>query len=113
LALTFKPKRQRKLPILKLLGLAIVGLILLLVSNAFSATDGERRVLKDQIGRYQMVSIQSKEFENKELGAVVMVLDTITGQVRVCEKYESAGYEKNYAPDCYGWSKDDRDENGK
>ena len=52
-----------------------------------------------------MVSIDSKEFGR---GAGVMVLDTITGQVRVCEKYKDTGYEKNYAPDCYGWSEDDR-----
>jgi len=39
MTITFKSKRQRKLPILKLLALAIIGLILLLGSNAFSASD--------------------------------------------------------------------------
>ena len=37
MALTFKPKRQGKLPILKLLALAVVALVLLLGSNAFAA----------------------------------------------------------------------------
>ena len=39
MALTFKQKRQRRLPILRLLALAIVALLLLLGSNAFSASD--------------------------------------------------------------------------
>jgi len=36
MALTFKQKRQRRLPILRLLALAVVALLLLLGSNAFA-----------------------------------------------------------------------------
>jgi len=37
MALTFSKRRQRRLPILRLLALAIVTLVLLLASNAFAA----------------------------------------------------------------------------
>ena len=46
MALTFKQKRERRLSIPKLLALAAVALVLLLGSNAFSATDTTCECLK-------------------------------------------------------------------
>ena len=45
MALTFSKKRQRRLPILRLLALAIVALILLLGSNAFAKDTGNAKTL--------------------------------------------------------------------
>lgn len=102
MALTFSRRRQRKLSIPKLLALAVVAAVLLLGSNAFSATEKERNKLKDQIGRYQ--------FENKGTG-MANILDTITGQIRMClitkETYDI------YKWTCHPWSNDDRDNFGK
>lgn len=107
MALTFKPKRQLKLPILKLLALAVAALILLLGSDAFSATEKERNALKDQIGRYQIIHIPQDEWKR---AVITYVLDTVTSQIKVCVQPINEGKTKIY---CNEWSEDNRDEYGK
>ena len=104
MALTFKQKRQRKLSISKLLALAIVALVLLLGSNAFSVTEIEIRALKNEIGRYQF---ESKGFRDAR------ILDTITGQIRLCFLDTDKDLTKERILKCHDWSEDDRDKFGK
>ena len=107
MTLTFKQKQQRRLPIFKLVALSVIGLILLLGSSAFSATDGEKRVkyklLKDQIGRYMVLNDGMKNH-------AIWVLDTVTGQLRWCYVVQKKGVSE---PKCGIWSEDDREKYGK
>ena len=104
MALTFSKKRQRRLPILRLLALALVALVLMLGSNAFSATKKERDALNNQIGRYQF---ESKGFRDAR------ILDTITGQIRLCFVDTDKDWTKERILKCHDWSEDDRDKFGK
>ena len=111
MALTFKPKRQRKLSIPKLLALAVVALVLLLGTNAFSATEKERNKLKDQIGRYQRFAVEKDP-------SVWFVFDTATGQSRICTPFTFRSGSGNFIweehpPICHPWSEDDREKYGK
>ena len=113
MALTFKSKQQRKLPIFKLLALAVIGLILLLGSNAFANafkdTIGYRGLVAPQIGRYQVEHItnnpRAANLFNE--GTTAWVLDTVTGQLRFCYVFPIS--DTPY-PRCGHWSEDDRDE---
>ena len=55
MTLTFKQKRQRRLPILRLLALAIVALILLLGSNAFAY----KPKLKTPVGNGYFIAVHN------------------------------------------------------
>ena len=87
MALTFKQKRQRKLSISKLLALALVGLILLLGSNAFSQQMPSAKILNETLSseihkdRFQT----GGTFKHSQTGKdYIWVLDSVTGQVRYC-----------------------------
>ena len=106
MALIFK-KEKRKILSPKLLLLALVALIALIALPAFAQKEltleerqliVDRRITSQQIGRYQLGASSNLQ---------IWVLDTITGQVRVCEP------DYQFPPKCYSWSKDDRFENGK
>lgn len=65
--------------------------------------DSNRDSAAKQIGRYQ---ISTGGFT---ADFPIVILDTVTGQVRLCEVFQPRTFE----PNCLAWSKDDRLDNGK
>lgn len=118
MALVFK-KEKKKIPIFKLLALAVIGLILLLGSNAFANaikdTIGYRGLLSPQVGRYQIQAVPHFDLGGDAL--VAWVIDTVTGQVRTCWYSTNPRTVSNKNPtpmySCMPWTEDDRDEFGK
>ena len=103
MALVFK-KEKKKIPIFKLIALAVIGLILLLGSNAFANafkdTIGYRGLVAPQIGRYQIEHITNNPRVDKlfDEATTAWVLDTVTGQLRFCHTFPASEYMKK--PDC-------------